>query len=320
MKGKILNISSRDKRKYFLSLVGKEKLEMAIEVVSSFINTNSFTQEINSSTLNLVRAATYILERQSKGKNSYRNLAISFNVVMTLINNNYKDYMVFSKLFKHKIKYTSSELCIGEYIIKTSDSEELFSHDPNDLFWIYENNQLYLVLSKQHSANNDLDTIITSNKFNFPSVKLPLVHKNNISTPILNGKDWVKTYTLKKEIGYLYFIKAKIKNQNFYKVGISKSKERFKYKNIEIIESNFIEMTMLRASIIEQYIHLSNSDRRLYIGDIDNTFEGKNECYHIDLYKTYSDININKCLDKICEYKDYDKNILLYALNSQESN
>ena len=48
-------------------------------------------------------------------------------------------------------------------------------------------------------------------------------------------------------------------------------------------------MNMLRASIIDQYIHLSNSDRRLFIGDIDDTFEGKNECYRIDLYNKYKD-------------------------------
>lgn len=74
-----------------------------------------------------------------------------------------------------------------------------------------------------------------------------------------------------------------------------------------MIESNFIEMNMLRASIIEQFIHLSNSERRLFIGDIDDTFDGKNECYHIDLYNKYKDIDINSCLDIICEYKDYDK-------------
>ena len=316
----LTNLSSREQKKYFNSLTGKEKLQTASELVSKFINTEKFTQQINAETPNVIRAATYILERQSKGKNSFRNLAISFNTVMTLINNNYKDYLEFSKLFKNKIKDENGQLVLGDYIIKTVKEEKLFSQDPNDLFWIFENNQLYLVLSKEHSMNNDLEEVIHLNKFNNSSVKVPLVRKQNTNAPLLNGKDWVKTYTLKKETGYLYYIKGRIKDQIFYKVGISKSKERFKYKNIEMIESNFIEMNMLRASIIEQFIHLSNSERRLFIGDIDDTFEGKNECYHIDLYNKYKDIDINSCLDIICKYKDYDKNILLYALKIQESN
>lgn len=313
-------MSSREQKRYFNVLTGKEKSEIAIDIVSKFINTEKYTQDINQDTYNIIRAANYILERQSKGKNSFRNLAISFNTVMTLINNNYKDYLEFSKLFKNKIKDESGQLILGDYIIKTVEGEKLFSQDPNDLFWIFENNQLYLVLSKEHSINNDLEEVIHVNKFNNSSVKVPLVRKQNIKAPLLNGKDWVKSYTLKKETGYLYYIKGRIKDQIFYKVGISKSKERFKYKNVEMIESNFIEMNMLRASIIEQYIHLSNSDRRLFIGDIDDTFECKNECYHIDLYNKYKDVNINTCLDIICEYKDYDKNILLYALKIQESN
>lgn len=79
---------------------------------------------------------------------------------MTLINNNYKDYLEFSKLFKNKIKDENGQLVLGEYIIKTVKEEKLFSQDPNDLFWIFENNQLYLVLSKEHSMNNDLEEVI----------------------------------------------------------------------------------------------------------------------------------------------------------------
>ncbi len=316
----LTNLSSREQKRYFNTLTSKEKVEAAISIVSKFINTEKFTQQISAETPNVIRAATYILERQSKGKNSFRNLAISFNTVMTLINNNYKDYLEFSKLFKNKIKDDNGQLILGDFIIKTVPGEKLFSQDPNDLFWIFENNQLYLVLSKEHSINNDLEEVIQLNKFNNSSVKVPLIRKQDLNTPLLNGKDWVKTYTLKKEIGYLYYIKGKIKDQIFYKVGISKNKERFKYKNIDILESNFIEMTMLRASIIEQYIHLSNSERRLFIGNIDSTFEGKNECYHIDLYNKYKNIDINNCLDTICKHKDYDKTILTYALHIQESN
>ena len=146
---------------------------------------------------------------------------------------------------------------------------------------------------------------------------IPLVPKQNIDTPILNGKDWVKTYALKKEIGYLYFIKAKLKNQLFYKVGISKSKDRFKYKNIEILDSKFIEMNMLKASILEQYIHLINSERRLFVSNIDNKFEGKNECYHIDLYNFYTEINFDECLEVVSKNKNYDLNLLKNCLLSQ---
>ena len=315
----LTNLSSREQKRYFNAITGKEKVEAAVIIVSKFINAEKYTQEINKDTLNIIRAANYILERQAKGKNSFRNLAISFNNVMTLINNNYKDYLEFSKLFKNKIKDENGQLILGDYIIKTVKGEKLFTKDPNELFWIFENNQLYLVLSKEHCANNDLEEVIQLNKFNSSSVKVPLIRKQDLNTPLLSGKDWVKTYTLKKEIGYLYYIKGKIKNQIFYKVGISKNKERFKYKNIDILESNFIEMTMLRASIIEQYIHLSNSERRLFIGNIDSAFEGKNECYHIDLYDKYKNIDINKCLGIICKHKDYDKNILTYALQIQES-
>lgn len=196
----LTNLSSREQKRYFNTLTGKEKSEIAIDIVSKFINTEKYTQDINQDTYNIIRAANYILERQSKGKNSFRNLAISFNTVMTLINNNYKDYLEFSKLFKNKIKDESGQLILGDYIIKTVEGEKLFSQDPNDLFWIFENNQLYLVLSKEHSINNDLEEVIHVNKFNNSSVKAPLVSKQNIKAPLLNGKDWVKTYTLKKKL------------------------------------------------------------------------------------------------------------------------
>ena len=74
---------------------------------------------------------------------------------------------------------------------------------------------------------------------------------------------------------------------------------------------------MLKASIIEQYIHIQNSERRLYVSNVDDAFEGKNECYHINLKEFYNKIDIDECLTKVCEFKGYDLNILKYALQSQ---
>ncbi len=314
----VFNISSRDKRKLFKSIHGKEKREMAIEIVSTFINSNQYTRDINENTKNLIKAAEYIMDRQATGKNSLKNLQISYNYVMTLISNDYKDYMNFTKIFNKKILESDGVLTLGEYIIKTDSNTTLFSNNPFDLFWIYENNNLYLVLPKRHTIDNDLGVIIEQNIYKDKSVKIPLIKSQYKNTPTLNGKDWVKHYILNNEVGYLYFIKGSIKNITFYKVGITKTTDRFKYKNIKILEKNFIKMDMLSAAIIEQYIHIMNCERRLFINDVDSTFEGKNECYHINLYNKYVDLSVEECLETVCNNKGYDKDTLLYVINNQK--
>ena len=92
---KFTNMSPREQKKYFTSLTSKEKLGISIPIVHNFINNVKFTQEITESTYNVIRAAEYILDRYSKGKQSYNNLVSSYNVVMTLINNNYRLFRVF---------------------------------------------------------------------------------------------------------------------------------------------------------------------------------------------------------------------------------
>ena len=241
----LFNISSRDKRKLFKSMYGKEKREMAIEIVSAFINSNQYTRSINENTKNLIKAAEYIMDRQATGKNSLRNLQISYNYVMTLISNDYKDYINFTKIFNKKILECDGVLTLGEYIIKTDCNTTLFSNNPFDLFWIYENNNLYLVLPKRHTIDNDLGVIIEQNIYKDKSVKIPLIKSQYKNTPILNGKDWVKHYILNNESGYLYFIRGSIKDVTFYKVGITKTADRFKYKNIKLLEKNFIEWICL---------------------------------------------------------------------------
>ena len=77
-------------------------------------------------------------------------------------------------------------------------------------------------------------------------------------------------------------------------------------------------MDMLSAAIMEQYIHIMNCERRLYINDIDSSFEGKNECYHINLYTKYIDLRVEECLETVCSKKGYDKDTLLYVINNQK--
>lgn len=40
---KLSNLSSREQKRYFNTLTGKEKSEIAIDIVSKFINTEKYT-------------------------------------------------------------------------------------------------------------------------------------------------------------------------------------------------------------------------------------------------------------------------------------
>lgn len=312
---KYSNFTAKDSKKYFKSLKGREKLINARNIVDIFINTNAYTQEVTLNTPHLIQSADYILDRESKRKISKIELAKTFNNVLTKINNNARDLDKISKLWKHKIHEENGLIKIGDFYIKSIKSDQLFSNNSQDFFWLYENNQIYLVLPRDETADNDLSVVIQDNLYGNQSVKVPLVFKDDMNTAVLNGKDWVKSYILSEDIGYIYFIKAKIKEQIFYKVGISKNRDRFKYKNIEILESNFIEMKMLKAALIEQYIHIINTNRRLFLSNIDSTFEGKNECYHVDLMEFYKHMDIEECLKVVCSYKNYNINTLRYAIN-----
>lgn len=312
---KYSNFTAKDSKKYFKSLKGREKLINARNIVDICINTNAYTQEVTLNIPHLIQSAEYILDRESKRKISKTELAKTFNNVLTKINNNAGDLNKISKLWKHLIHDEDGIIKIGDFYIKSIKSDQLFSNNPQDFFWLYENNQIYLVLPMDETADNDLSVVISDNLYGNQSVKVPLIFKDDINTAVLNGKDWVKSYILSEDIGYIYFIKAKIKEQIFYKVGISKNKDRFKYKNVEILDSNFIEMKMLKAALIEQYIHIINTDRRLFLSNIDNTFEGKNECYHVDLMDFYKRIDIEECVKVVCAYKNYNINTLRYAIN-----
>ena len=214
---KYSNFNAKDSKKYFKSLKGKEKLISAINIVDIFINSNTRTQEITSNLPHLIQSAEYILDREAKRKISKIELAKTFNSVLTKINNNPTGLNKISKLWNHTIHDDCGMIRIGDYYIKSIKSDRLFSNNSQDFFWLYENNQIYLVLPRGETSDNDLDVIINANLYGTQSVKVPLIFKDNINTPILNGKDWVKSYILNEDVGYLYFIKAQ--NYNFVFLG-----------------------------------------------------------------------------------------------------
>ena len=308
--------SAKDNKKYFKSLKGPKKLESALYIVDMFLNTKIYTKKLDIKTPHLIHSAEYILDRESKNFTSSLELSKTFNYVLTVTNNSSCNMEHIRKLYNFKMIRDKEYIKIGDYCVKFRESDTLFSDNPRDFFWLHENNQMYMVIPQNETTDNCLSVVLNKNIFNTKSVKIPLIHKNDINTAVLNGKDWVKHYILSDDEGYLYFIKARIKNQIFFKVGISKHLDRFKYKDVEIIDSKFIKMKMLQAALIEQYIHLSNSNRRLYMSSVDNSFEGKNECYHIDLIEFFNSINMKNCINTVCEYKNYNKDVLQYSIKN----
>lgn len=291
----------------FKSADSKSKTSLAIVIVNEFLNTVRFTKEINENTYNLKMAAEFILLNEMKNGCMIK----AYNKVCTMVYNSFHDYeKIKSDLLSNPIidnKY------IGEYFIH-GNYDSLLSTNPGDFFLIYNSNNFYIVLDAEHVADNsDVGDIIKNNIFNNSSVIVPLSKKCYELTKTLNGKDWVKEYALKNNTGYLYFIKFLKNNKQFHKVGISKSKDRFKNEHIIILEQHFIEMDMFSAAVKEQYIHIVNTNKRVFSDDLDD-FGGKNECYHVDLYNKYKKLDLNECLDTVSTFSGYDTIMLKYIV------
>ena len=52
------------------------------------------------------------------------------------------------------------------------------------------------------------------------------------------------------------------------------------------------------------------------MSSVDDSFEGKNECYHIDLIEFFNSINMENCINTVCEYKNYNKDVLQYSIKN----
>lgn len=290
--------------KQFKKLKGLEKTNISVAIVNNFLNTKQFTKKVNSKTFNIRESAELILISEINDV----DLEITYNKVCTMVFNSKKSLdIIKEKVYNRTLQDNICTIQLDDFYIRTSNFDSLKSTNSNDLFWLHKDDEIFLVLKEEHSDNNSVGDVLSNSKL------LPLYNKKYDKTKVLNGKDWVKHYLIKPEEGYLYFVKLKISSKEFYKVGISKSINRFKNK-VDVLESNFIKMSMLKASLIEQFIHIENKNRRLYVDSIDSKFEGKTECYYNNMTDFYTSIEMDTCIDVVSKYNGYDKNIIKLAL------
>lgn len=141
------------------------------------------------------------------------------------------------------------------------------------------------------------------------------VHYNE---SVSNGKDWIKHYLGRKDIGYLYIIKFEKYGSIGFKVGITKNIDtRLKSlrKHINILDYTTINDYMLKVSIIEKAIHVLNLPQRMNMRE---GFEGSNECYYT--LNTDHDINdISVCLGILNGNYTLSENLLRTAIKELDN-
>jgi hypothetical protein len=84
----------------------------------------------------------------------------------------------------------------------SSGDEGMLSSKLEDYCIIKRNGNLYLVLSEQYSNNNIVNVVLYNNYFNKTSVLIPIIKRKYENAPVLNGKNWVKHYTIDKQEGF----------------------------------------------------------------------------------------------------------------------
>jgi hypothetical protein len=304
-------------KKNMLSHYKKNKLKVSKLIVKEFFKEYELKYMLEE---RIIHTASIIL-------NLPRDIlpSILFNKVLTSILNTTENYNKIQEFFKtHEIADNLDEIYIKNkinnktYIVKTDGCNKTKLKNIDEYVFINKNDNIYLLLSLNHTNLNDIDVYIKNNIHNTSSVTCPLVLLKDLNDRILNGKNWVKHYTFDNKEGYLYFLKIKLDDKITYKVGITSIDLQSRYnKKYEILESKAIKMNMLLASIYEQYIHISNYNIRNYVKHFNHEFDGKHECYHKDLYDVYLSYDINKVIEIISNYNKIKPSIMFDILKSQ---
>ena len=297
----------------------EKKFQLAKVVIDNFftitkINLPMFDER-------MIPTAILLLNSEIKEEDKY----VRFNKAVTSMYNNTSDFNKISSFIKNKdVRYEDSNIELyndnESYVVYSSSENDKYNFtNVSQYSYIVRNDKIYMILSMGDLNNNDIEIVVSTNIRNENSCLCPIVRKENINDRKLNGKNWVKHYVFNKCEGYLYFLKLNVNDVLTYKVGITKNSvlKRYKGSSAIIIEQKEICMNMLLASIYEQYIHLSNFNIRDFIKDVDDNFEGKNECYHIDLYDNYIIFDINEVIEVVARHNSIESSILKDILKSQ---
>lgn len=238
---------------------------------------------------------------------------------------NYKYYMdkVGNQYYKNIVnnKFEFSSNLIEKF--NESDITNSMLHHPS-ICYLYNNGNMYFLTNdvdmcyEDEDDNKREDIKITHECEQYSFRKIYSID----SKYSIKGKDWIKYYLFNKnEFGKLYFLKMSYKDIIFYKVGITKNDIKSRYKaltkSITIIDYIQYDMNMLKASIIERFLHYKYK----HLQEIPKIhFEGKTECFYNDIHNYYKNDKLieNKSIMYIASEYNLSYDIIHSILNFKE--